>query len=381
MRNSYYYGKHFIDQKDINAVKKCLFSNSISQGNELKRLEENVARYCGAKYCVAVSSGTAGLHMAVLSLDLPKKFKGLTTPITFAGTVNSMILSGGEFNLIDIDKRSFNLDTNELTKKLENKKKFADLIIPVHFAGQSANMEKIYSLSKKYGIKIIEDASQAMGGLYKGKKIGSCKYSDLTVSSLHPVKTITSGEGGLILTNNKKIYSRLLDLRMNGIRKTNKPTWEQDIHFPGLNYKISELNCALANSQMSKIDKFVNLRKNISKFYNQNLNQNIFELPKIMSENISAWHLYVVKIKKKIKKKTKDNFFKKLRKMNINLDVKYKPIQKFKFYKKNFNLNTCKKSEDFFNQSFCLPIYPSLNKKDLQYICKNINQVAIKMKI
>ena len=172
-----------------------------------------------------------------------------------------MILSGGKFNLIDIDKRSFNLDTNKLTKKLENKKSSPDLIIPVHFAGQSADMEKIYSLSKKYGFKIIEDASQVMGGLYKGKKIGSCKYSDLTVFSLHPVKTITSGEGGLILTNNKKIYSKLLDLRMNGIRRTNKPTWEQDIYFPGLNYKISELNCALANSQMSKIDKFVNLRK------------------------------------------------------------------------------------------------------------------------
>ena len=381
MKKSYYYGKHFIDQKDINAVKKCLFSSSISQGNELKTLEENVARYCGAKYCVAVSSGTAGLHMAVLSLDLPKKFNGLTTPITFAATVNSMILSGGKFNLIDIDKRSFNLDTNKLTKKLENKKSSPDLIIPVHFAGQSADMKKIYSLSKKYGFKIIEDASQAMGGLYKGKKIGSCKYSDLTVFSLHPVKTITSGEGGLILTNNKKIYSRLLDLRMNGIRKTNKPTWEQDIYFPGLNYKISELNCALANSQMSKIDKFVNLRKNISEFYNQNLNQNIFEFPKIMSENISAWHLYVVKIKKKIKKRTKDSFFKKLRKKNINLDVKYKPIQNFKFYKKNFKLDACKKSEDFFNQSFCLPIYPSLNKKDLQYICKNINQAAIEMKV
>ncbi len=379
MKKNYFYGRHSIDRRDINSVTKALKSELISQGNELLKFEKNVAKYVGAKYCLAVSSGTAALHIAVMSFNFKKDFLGLTSPITFAATANSIIASNGKIDLIDIDRNTFNFSNYFFEKYLNNKNnKKPSVIIPVNFAGVSPEMDKIFKKAKKNGIKIIEDASQAMGGYFKGKKIGSCKYSDITVFSLHPVKSITAGEGGLILTNNKKLFDRMKLLRVNGVEKTRKPSWFHDVTTLGLNYKISDINCALGNSQLTKIDKFLNERKKIANYYLKNIDNKKFFFQKVNSDCKSAWHLFIIKFKKKIKSRQKIKFHKILKSRGINLDLKYKPINTMSYYKKNYNLKKCINAKEYFEQSFCLPIYPGLKQKDLKYIVENINKEADK---
>lgn len=379
MKN-FFYGKQNISKSDILSVIKSLKIDVISQGTELKKIETNIAKYCGAKYCVAVSSGTAALHLSCLSLNLKKPFYGVTSPITFVATVNAILLSGGSFDLIDIDKNDYNINPDELEnfikKKIKNKKPIPKLVIPVHFAGQPAKMKEIKKICNKYRIKIIEDASQALGATYNGKKIGSCKYSDITVFSLHPVKSITSGEGGLILTNSRQIYQKLLALRVNGIEKKGTKSWIHDMKNLGLNYKISEINCALANSQLKRLDTFVKKRESIAKFYKKNLNNNFFTYQKNYSNSNSAFHLFIIYFKKKISTRKKNLFYEKLKKVGINLDIKYKPIQKFTYFKNNFVLNKSPNSINYYKQSFCLPIYFDLKYFELEKICKSVNRVS-----
>ena len=382
-KKKFFYGKHSINNKDISAVTNAIKSNLISQGKELKKFEDKVAKFTGSKFCLAVSSGTAALHIAVLSLNLKKGFLGVTSPITFAATPNSIIGSGGILDLIDIDPKTFNLSSKNLEKYLndrKNKKKIIPkLIIPVNFAGSTSEMDKLYKIAKINNIKVVEDASQAMGGAYKNKKIGSCKYSDVTVFSLHPVKTITSGEGGIVLTNKKNLYEKMKLLRANGVRKTNKPSWFHNVENFGLNYKISEINCALGNSQLTKINKFINIREKIAKFYLRNINNKVFSFQKIDPNCKSAWHLFIIKFNKPISKRKKSIFYNILKDKNIFLDLKYKPLDMMPYYKKKFKLTRCINARNYFDQTFCLPIYPGLKHKDLKYIVKNINETALKL--
>ncbi len=384
MKN-YYYGKQKITKADIVSVLKVLKSNTISQGPELLNLEKKISKYCGSKYCVAVSSGSAALHLAVLSLNLKKPFYGLTSPITFVATVNCLLHSGGKFDLIDINLNDYNIDhlklDNYLKRKKKLKQKLPKILLPVHFGGVPTKMDKIYKTCKKYNIKIIEDASQSLGAKYKGQNVGSSKYSDLTVFSLHPVKSITSGEGGLILTNSKKIYQNLLQLRINGIFKNSKKSWVHDMKGTGYNYKISEINCALASSQLKKLDVFIYRRTHIAEFYMKHLDNKIFDFQNVDKFSKSAWHLFIIFFKKKISQRKKSLFYEKLVKKKINLDIKYRPIQSFTYFKKNFRINKCPNSEVYFNQSFCLPIYVDLKDSDLKKICKNINKTAKEMKL
>ncbi|MAV59151.1 MAG: UDP-4-amino-4,6-dideoxy-N-acetyl-beta-L-altrosamine transaminase [Candidatus Marinimicrobia bacterium] len=376
----FFYGKQNISKSDVLSVVKSLKTSVISQGTELKKIEIKIAKYCGAKYCVAVSSGTAALHLSCLSLNLKKPFYGVTSPITFVATVNAMLLSGGSFDLIDIDKDDFNIDPNKLKNyikgKLKEKKPIPKLIIPVHFAGLPARMEEIKKICNRYKIKIIEDASQALGATYNGKKIGCCKYSDITVFSLHPVKSITSGEGGLILTNSKQIYNKLLALRVNGIEKKGSKSWSHDMKNLGLNYKISEINCALANSQLERLNPFIKKRKSIAKFYKKKLNNDFFTFQKNYSNSESAFHLFIIYFKKKISLRKKNLFYEKLKKVGINLDIKYRPIQTFTYFKNNFIINKSPNSINYFKQSFCLPMYVDLKYFELEKICKSVNRVA-----
>ena len=383
--NRYFYGRQSISSGDIKSVLKSLRSNTISQGQELNKLEKKVAKYCGAKYCVAVSSGTAALHLSVLSLNLKKNFLALTSPITFVATTNVILLADGKFDLIDINSKNLNFDPNLFKKYLFDRIKkrlpLPKLVIPVHFGGLSPEMTKIYSLCKKYNIKIIEDASQSMGGSYMKRRIGSCKFSDLTVFSLHPVKTITCGEGGLILTNNKMLYKKILELRINGIQKNSSKSWEHDMKNIGYNYKISEINCALANSQLKRINSFILKRKKIAKFYTKYLDSKKLFFQEIIPNAKSAWHLFIIIFKKSLSSRNKNLFYNNLKKKNIFLDVKYRPIQTFSGYKKKYKFLECKKSADYFKQSFCLPMHVNLNSKDLKYICSNINKTIDNMKL
>lgn len=385
LKRNFYYGRHSVNNFDAKNVLKVLKSKAISQGDELKRLEENVAKYFKSKYCVAVSSASAALHLSVNSLKIKKPFYGVTSPNTFAATTNAIIHSGGDIDLVDICEEDYNLSIDYfkkyLEKKIRNRQKLPKIVIPVHFAGLSINMKELKKICLKNNIKIIEDASQAMGGKYEKKFIGNCKYSDLTVFSMHPVKSITSGEGGLILTNNETIYKNLLKLRINGVDKKNSRSWEQDVNEFGFNYKISELNCALANSQLKRLNKFIKFRKKLAKQYLLGLDQKIFKFQKQNKNADSAWHLFVIEFRKKISKKNKDVFYEKLKKNGIFLDVKYRPIQSFSIYKKNFKFSNLQNSENYFKQSFCVPLYFDLKVSDVNYIIKKINSISQSMKL
>ena len=381
----FYYGKHSINNLDVKKVSRVLKSKVISQGNELRNLEINVARYCKAKYCVAVSSASAALHLSVMSLGFKKPFYGLTSPNTFVATTNAIIHSGGKVDLIDICRNNYNLSVKKfeeyVSKKIKNKQALPKLVIPVHFAGLSVDMKKLKKICSTHSIKIIEDASQAMGGKYENVLIGNCKYSDLTVFSMHPVKSITSGEGGLILTNKKTIYNKLLKLRINGVNKNSTKSWENDVSEIGFNYKISEINCALANSQLKRLNQFIRYRKNIANQYKRKLNKNIFRFQEQDSNSSSSFHLFIIEFKQTISGKKKDIFYKRLKKKGIFLDVKYRPIQFFSIYKKRFNFSKLENSKRYFNQTFCLPIYFGLKASEVDYIIKNLNSIAKSMKL
>ena len=312
----YYYGKNSLNSVD-KKVNKVLSLGYISQGKSLTDLENKFSKYVGAKYCLAVSSGTAGLHLAIASLNLNKNFKAVTTPMTFVATANACLYSNIDFDLVDIDSKTLNIDTNKLKKyfEIKNNHKKTKIIIPVHYGGSPCNMKEIYKIAKDNKSYVIEDASQAMGAFYNKNKIGSCEYSDIAVFSMHPVKTITSGEGGLITTNNKILYNKMKLMRSHGLKRSSKYPWLAEMILFGYNYRITDLQTALANSQLDRISSFLKRRSQISKFYKNRLKGDI-TFQEIYPESISANHLFIIIFNKVISEKKKINFYNALLKKN-----------------------------------------------------------------
>ena len=282
MKNKFIpYGKQEIDNEDIASVVDVLKSDFITQGPKVPLFEKLISEYCGAKYAHAVNSATSGLHIACLSLDLKKGDFVWTSPISFVASANCALYCGANIDFVDIDPVSYNISVKKLEEKLINAQKKGTLpkiVIPVHLAGQSSEMIKIKELSNKYNFKIIEDASHALGGSYKEQKIGSCKFSDLTVFSFHPVKMITTGEGGVITTNSKLLSKKIKFFRSHGItkdfsemKKDPDGLWYYEQLELGYNYRMPDINAALGISQLSKLDEFVSKRELISKYYDKNL--------------------------------------------------------------------------------------------------------------
>ena len=377
----YYYGKNSLNSVDKKKVNKVLNSGYISQGKSLTDLENKFSKYVGAKYCLAVSSGTAGLHLAIASLNLNINSKAVTTPMTFVATANACLYSNIDFDLVDIDSKTLNIDTDNLKKYFEIKsnKKKTKIIIPVHYGGSPCNMKEINKIAKDNKSYVIEDASQAMGAFYNKNKIGSCEYSDIAVFSMHPVKTITSGEGGLITTNNKILYNKMKLMRSHGLKRSSKYPWLAEMILFGYNYRITDLQTALANSQLDRISSFLKRRSQISKFYKNRLKGDI-TFQEIYPDSISANHLFIIIFNKVISEKKKINFYNALLKKKIKFAVQYLPVHKHKFYKKRFNLKFLN-SEYLYKKSINLPIYPDLTNNDLEYIVKIINKMIIKFKL
>ena len=377
----YYYGKNSLNSVDKKKVNKVLSLGYISQGKSLTDLENKFSKYVGAKYCLAVSSGTAGLHLAIASLNLNKNFKAVTTPMTFVATANACLYSNIDFDLVDIDSKTLNIDTNKLKKyfEIKNNHKKTKIIIPVHYGGSPCNMKEIYKIAKDNKSYVIEDASQAMGAFYNKNKIGSCEYSDIAVFSMHPVKTITSGEGGLITTNNKILYNKMKLMRSHGLKRSSKYPWLAEMILFGYNYRITDLQTALANSQLDRISSFLKRRSQISKFYKNRLKGDI-TFQEIYPESISANHLFIIIFNKVISEKKKINFYNALLKKKIKFAVQYLPVHKHKFYKKKLNSKFLN-SEYLYKKSINLPIYPDLTNNDLEYIVKTINKMIIKFKL
>ncbi len=379
------YSRQKIDQNDIKSVTKVLKSNFLTQGSMVPRFEKLVAKKIGSKYSVALNSATSALHVGCMSLNIKKGDIVWTSANSFVASINCAKYLGAEIDLVDIDKDTFNLSTYELKKKLisaKKKRKLPKLIIIVHFAGLSCDLKEIYKLSKRYKFKIIEDASHAIGSKYYKNKIGDCKYSDITVFSFHPVKIITSGEGGMCLTNDKDLMNKMLLFRSHGItkdykmfkKKENRYPWYYEQQTLGYNYRMSDIHAALGISQLNKLDKFVKERNKIAKNYFKLLKDLPIFLPKYKKGLLSAFHLFIIRIDFKKTKKTYNDLFEYLRKKKLWVNLHYLPIYSHPYYSKDFNKNNFKNMETYYKSSISIPIYPGLTLKNQIYIKETLEK-------
>lgn len=368
------YGRQWIEEDDIQAVIEVLKSDYLTTGPKVQEFEKTVAEYVGAKYAVAVSNGTAALHAACFAAGIKSGDEVITTSITFAASSNCVLYCGGKPVFADIEADTYNIDPNDMIRKITNKTK---AIIPVHFAGQPCNMDRINEIAKQYNLIVIEDAAHALGADYKGKKIGS--ISDMTIFSFHPVKHITTGEGGMITTNDKDLYDKLILFRTHGITRDsefmthNEGAWYYEQLDLGFNYRITDIQCALGISQMKKLDKFVTRRKEIANKYNQAFKniQNII-LPKQSNNCNSSWHLYVIQILNKDRKQV----FDKLRQLGIGVNVHYIPVYKHPYYQNNgYSRTACANAENYYKHAISIPIFPKMTDEEVDYVVNEIKNI------
>ncbi len=375
------YGHQWLDKEDIKAVVEVLRSDWLTQGSKIKEFEDSLCRYTGARYAVVVSSGTAALHVASLAAGISAGDEVITSPITFVATANAVIYCGGRPVFADVQNDTINIDPIEIKKKINKRTK---AIIPVHFAGHPCDLKEISQIAKERNLILIEDAAHALGAEYKGEKIGSCRYSDMAVFSFHPVKTITTGEGGAVLTNRKDLYEKLLILRNHGITKDrikfinrNDGTWYYEMQELGFNYRLTDFQCALGISQLKKIERFIKRRREIVKIYQSELSKlEDFVLPIERSYVKSAWHLYAIRLKNRLKRKRKV-IFDHLRKNNLWVQVHYIPVYRHPYYQKKYSSNDkCSVAEDYYQTEISLPLYPAMKTSEIQYVINIINQIT-----
>ena len=376
------YGRQSVDQSDIKAVVNVLKSDWLTQGSKVKEFEKALSSYTGAKYAVLVSSGTAALHLACLVVGISKGDEVMTSPVTFVASANCALYCGAKPLFADVDSVTANITPESISQRINSKTK---ALIPVHFAGFSCDMKAIKNLAIKNKLIVIEDACHALGASYEGLKVGSCKYSDMTVFSFHPVKSITTGEGGAITTNNKKYYEKLIMLRQHGVTKSltrfiNKKLvvnpWHHEMQMLGFNYRITDFQCALGLSQLKKLNKFIQERRRMAGIYNKAFKNNkFFDLPKEVSQVRSSWHLYSIKLKDKYKNK-KAKIFASLREHGLGVQVHYIPVYRQPYYQKlGYKKGLCPNGEDFYKREISIPLYPSMCGEDIKYAIDTIFKV------
>jgi UDP-4-amino-4,6-dideoxy-N-acetyl-beta-L-altrosamine transaminase len=382
------YGRQDINQADIQQVIDVLQSDCLTQGPAINRFEKIVSDYCGVKYAVAVSSATAALHIACLSLDLGEKDWLWTSPNTFVASANCGLYCGAHVDFVDINPHTYNLSTEELEQKLVKASQhncLPKVLIPVHFAGQSCEMDKIANLSKQYGFKVIEDASHAIGGKYQDKPIGCCEFSDLAVFSFHPVKIITTGEGGMVLTNRQDLYEKLIRLRAHGITRDSNlmqgeshGAWYYQQLELGFNYRITDIQAALGASQMQRLDEFVNRRRFLAQRYNHLLQDLPITLPHQHPDTESSWHLYVIRLHLDKIHKTHRQVFEELRQDDIGVNLHYIPVHTQPYYQNiGFKWGDFPKSEEYYADAISIPVYYGLSKEDQNRVVDNLREILI----
>jgi dTDP-4-amino-4,6-dideoxygalactose transaminase len=366
-----YYGKQTIDQDDADAISQAITADLITTGPTTKKFEESIADFCGAKYCIAVSNGTIALHLASMYL-LKKDDKVLTTPNSFLATSNSILYVRANPIFVDIAVDG-NIDLDLCEEELK-KDSSIKAIYAVSFSGNMVNQEKLAYLRDTYNIKILEDNAHAIGAEYNGIKAGSCKNSDASIFSFHPVKHMTTGEGGAITTNDKKMYEELLNLRNHGMNKRDDlAPWEYEMIDLGINGRITDIQCALGLSQLKKLPDFINRRVEIAKkydeaFHNSNIN------PLYFYDAKSSYHLYVVKVDFNKTKITKLDLYKILKeKFGIVLQIHYMPINKQPYYRDlGYGNENTPNMDKYYEQCFSLPIYPLLSNEEQDYIINSL---------
>ena len=379
------YATQDISKKDISEVVKTLKSDYITQGPKIEEFESNISKYCNVKHSISVSSATNALHLSYLTLGLSKGDYLWTSPVTFVSTVNAALFCGAKIEYVDIDPKTFNISVDSLEKQLvkaEKNKKLPKIIVPVHLGGVSCEMQRIYKLSKKYKFKIVEDASHALGGRYNNKVIGNCEFSDICVFSFHPVKIITTGEGGIVLTKNSTIAKKIKLLRSHGTLKNIKNSnfykneiWNYKQYYLGYHYRMTDINATLGISQLKRVDSFVKKRNFIAKKYNNAFKKLPIITQKINQNCLSSYHLYLFKIDKGKTKKTRNQLYKFLEENNIQPNFHYIPVYRHPFHnKKKYKKNMYEETENYFKNAITIPLHTKLTSKEQNYIISIINK-------
>jgi len=367
------YGKQSIDKSDIKVVLDTLNSDYLTTGPKVKEFEEAIANFCGAKYCVAVANGTGALHLASLVL-LEKGDRVLTTPNSFLATSNSILYVGAESIFVDIAKDG-NIDLDLCESELK-KDSSIKAIYAVAFSGNMVNQEKLKYLRDNYSITILEDNAHAIGAEFNGIKAGSCVNSDCSIFSFHPVKHLTTGEGGAITTNSKDMYEKLLTLRGHGMVKTpDMKPWEYEMRELGFNYRITDIQCALGLSQLNKLDSFIDRRVEIAKKYDMAFENSIVKTL-YSYHGKSSYHLYVVQVDFTKLNISKEELFIKMREKDIGLQLHYIPINKQPYYKSlGYGDEKTPIMDNYYNKCFSLPMFPKLTDSEQDYVIESLFEV------
>jgi len=381
------YGRQDINQADIDAVVEVLQSDFLTQGPVIPAFENAVTTYCNAKYAVAVNSATSALHIACLALGVGKGDIVWTSPITFVASSNCALYCGATVDFVDIDPQTYNLSVERLEEKLVKAEKAGALpkvVIPVHLCGQPCDMEGIHALSMQYGFKIIEDASHAIGGRYKDEPVGNCQYSDITVFSFHPVKIITTGEGGIAVTNDVALAQHLRLLRSHGISsnvadmqpRPAKEIWNYQQIDLGYNYRMTDIQAALGLSQMQRLDEFVTKRHDIAKRYNRMLSSLPILTPWQHAVSYSSYHLYVIRLQLNKINKTQRQIYEAIYAAGILVNLHYIPVYRQPYYEKmGFSAGYCPQAEQFYSEAISIPMYPGLTEPKQDHVVNVLRKV------
>ena len=367
------YGRQSIDEDDIQAVVEVLRGDYLTTGPYVAEFEKAVCEYTGAKYGVAIANGTAALHAACFAAGIGPGDEVITTPITFAASANCVLYCGGTPVFADIKPDTYNIDPEDIRRKITDKTK---AIIAVHFTGQPCEMDEIHAIAKEHNLLVIEDAAHALGADYKGTKIGS--MSDMTIFSFHPVKHITTGEGGMIMTNDEKLYERLTLFRSHGITRNeklmtrNEGGWYYQQLDLGYNYRITDVQCALGVSQMKKLDRFVARRRELVARYNEAFaNEADIICPMQKEGSNNSWHLYVVKVP------NRKELYDKLKEAGIYANVHYIPVYKHPYYQENGYADVCcEHAEELYAHMISLPLYPDLTDEEQEYVIEQVKRIV-----
>lgn len=367
------YGRQTIEEDDIQAVVEVLRSDYLTTGPKISEFEKMVADYVGAKYAVAISNGTSALHAACFAAGIQAGDEVITTPLTFAASANCVLYCGGTPVFADVDPKTYNIDPEDIRRKITDKTK---AIIAVHLAGQPCDMDEIHKIAKEHNLLVVEDGAHALGSVYKGKKVGT--LSDMTTFSFHPVKPITTGEGGMIVTDNEEFYKKMMLFRSHGITRDENlmtrndgPWFYQQLDL-GYNYRITDIQCALGCSQMKKLDRFLSRRKEIVARYNEAFAdcENIVT-PYQLPETESGWHLYIVQVKNCDRRKV----FEALREQGIAVNVHYIPVYMHPYYQEHgYKEIHCRKAEEVYSHIISLPLYPTLTEEQQEFVIQGIKQ-------
>ena len=383
-----YYGRQDINEADIQAVEAVLRSDFLTQGPAIERFEQRVAQYCGVKYAVAVCNATSALHIACLAAGLGKGDLLWTSPITFVASANCARYCGADVDFVDIDENTYNMSVPALEQKLQEAKRLGRLpkiVVPVHMAGQSCDMRAIKKLSEEYGFTLLEDASHCVGADYADTKVGSCAYSDMAVLSFHPVKIITTGEGGMVLTNDTALYEQLCLYRSHGITRDPKHMTKEsdgDWYYQqvtlGFNYRMTDIQAALGASQMDRLDAFVARRRALAARYDELLRDLPLRTPFVLKEAHPSWHLYIVRIDFDRVRKTKQQIFADMREKGIALNLHYIPVHTQPYYEAlGFHAEDCPAAMAYYHEALTLPLYPCMTDAEQEMVARALREVLI----